>query len=286
MRGRVRFEKGVVQVLPVVKTGEDPVVSLASFVSPGTELRHLAMTRTGPSRFAGYMNVTTGPGRPRVIEPIPHGAAYVTGDSRALEIDQDLSLEVIAVSRFQLIAALGLSLIGERVFEKDIVVFGSGPVAVGCVLELVRLQQTNISVITQNPKPACALISGVRIQRSVLPQSASIVIDCTGDVNLALTAVKKGGVVGLLGTPAEQAQVETLALHRQGIQLFGLHELVPPPALYCSLFNEVMTYVAASLGADILGYMSERWPGESAPRVYEQLCSPARAISPFLILEW
>jgi len=232
------------------------------------------------------MCVTGGPNKPLVLEPIPHGAAVVTGNPRSLVVDQNCRLETIAVSRFQLIAAVGLREIGECKANTNVVVFGSGPVAIGCLLELQRMGCHEVTVVSTRSFLPGSLPPNARTCRSAPPRTADLAIDCTGAVSPALETAKKGGTVALLGTPSQQQIIDPLYVHRSGLQLLGMHELVPPAQVYRSLFSEVLAFVHEYSQSLKLESMCERWPGEDAPIVYDRLRKRHHPIAPIVILEW
>ncbi|MGH3826574.1 MAG: hypothetical protein ACRDQX_05275, partial [Pseudonocardiaceae bacterium] len=225
---RVVFTRGSVRLDPPVTVPEGAVAARVSVISPGTELRHLAATRTGPDHPAGYMTVSRPitPEGERLLAPVPHGAPVAITDARALRVPPGIAVEVVAVARFQLMAALGLAPVAAMLdAAPSVCVVGAGPVALGCVLELHRLGVTDVRVSTRHPRPAVEYLPGVTVVSEAAGGGAGVVIDCTGRVDVALDAVAAGGLLGLLGTPREHTVLSGVQVHRRGLVVVGMHEL-------------------------------------------------------------
>ena len=260
-----------------------------SVISPGTELRHLAATVTGPDHAAGYMTVTrqtrTGD---YLLAPVPHGAAASPDDARALGVPAGTAVEHAAVARFQLMAALGLARCRPLLdFLSGTLVIGAGPVAVGCVLELRRLGAGQITVVTRHPSPAAARIPGVTVSPGRTPAGEPVVIDCTGRAGEGLRATAPGGMLGLLGTPARDGGLPAGAIHRNGVTVVGMHELAGHalPGRQ-EMFLAVLADVTAGSAAELARSWCRVVPGQHAPSLYEALRSKRRPPQPFLLLDW
>ncbi|XUY30480.1 hypothetical protein RMR21_025700 (plasmid) [Agrobacterium sp. rho-8.1] len=222
-----------------------------------------------------------------VLEPLPHGSQDAIINDRSLFIKHALSVEVIAAARFQLIAAVGLALMQKDLRTTSIAVFGSGPVAIGCVLELRRLEATDIKVVTRNSKYMAALFPDVPIVPALRTRSASVVIDCADRISDALGAIKAGGRLGILGTPSEGAVIDALTVHRQALTVVGMHELAPPPVTYRQTFADVTDWLAFSHYKESLHQASALIDGTDAPGVYAELRNPfSRKLPPFVIFCW
>jgi hypothetical protein len=129
---RVVFSHGAVKVGPAVAVPDGALAAQLSVISPGTELRRLAATCTGPDHPAGYMTLTrpAAPGGECLLAPVPHGAPVRRTDSRALRVPSGIGLELVALARFQLMAALGLARVVHAVsVARAVCVVGGGPVA-------------------------------------------------------------------------------------------------------------------------------------------------------------
>ncbi|MGH3772342.1 MAG: hypothetical protein ACRDRW_13255 [Pseudonocardiaceae bacterium] len=284
------FTRGSVRLDPPVAVLEGAVAAQVSVISPGTELRHLAATRTGPDHPAGYMTVSGAitPEGERLLAPVPHGAPVARADARALRVPAGIAVELVAVARFQLMAALGLAPIARMLdAAPSVCVVGAGPVALGCVLELHRLGVTGVRVITRHPLPAVEHLPGVTVVSETGRGAAGVVIDCTGRVDVALDAVAAGGLLGLLGTPQEHTVLCTAQVHRQGLVVVGMHELAGDdgPARQ-AMFRTVLESVVTDLDRDLVRSWCRRDPGSRAPSVYAELAGPHRPLEPVLLLEW
>lgn len=287
---RVMFRHGAVRVDPAGAVPDGALAAHLSVISPGSELRRLAATRSGPDHPAGYMTLTgpADPGGERLLAPVPHGAPVRRTDSRALRIPFGIGPELVAVARFQLIAAVGLARVSHAVRgAQTVCVAGGGPVALGCVLELHRLGVAEVLVVTRHPRPAVANLPGVRVSPAGASHTADVVIDCTGRVDTALELVATGGVLGALGTPDPAAVLLADQVHRRGLSTVGMHELAGyhPPS-YRDLFSTVLVWEASHLDGDMVRSWCRRIPGDQAAEVYAELAGPHRPDEPLLLLDW
>ncbi|MGH3817356.1 MAG: hypothetical protein ACRDRE_06240 [Pseudonocardiaceae bacterium] len=287
---RVVFTRGSVRLDPPVAVPEGAVAAQVSVISPGTELRHLAATSTGPDHPAGYMTVshTIPPGGERLLAPVPHGAPVARTDAQALRVPAGIAVELVAVARFQLMAGLGLAPVARMLdTAPSVCVVGAGPVALGCVLELHRLGVTEVRVITRHPRPAVEQLPGVTIVPGTARGAAGVVIDCTGQVDVALNAVATGGLLGLLGTPREHTVLSAAQVHRRGLVVVGMHELASDDRpTRQAMFRAVLKSVEADLDRDLVRSWCRTDPGSRAPSVYAELAGPHRPLAPVLLLEW
>jgi threonine dehydrogenase-like Zn-dependent dehydrogenase len=193
----------------------------------------------------------------------------------------------VAVARFQLMAAAGLARWEQLTRDTaHVVVVGSGPVAVGCVLELLRRAVTRVTVVTQHPSPAVAGMPEVTVVSR--PQHAEqLVIDCTGRAGQSLLLLAPGGVLGVLGTPADDVGLPAAVVHRRGIAVAGMHELAGySPADRQGLFIAVLADVTRRVSLTTARSWCQVFPGEQAERLFRELAGPHRPVSPFLLLDW
>lgn len=129
-----RIRVGAGRARLVARAVPDPgmVAGRFSVLSPGTERRHLA----GTDREAGYMTLgRAGEAAGWVLAPVPHGAAFDPACPGAVTAPLGMDPGMVALARFQQMACLGLDRVPSEDLS-DVVVVGSGPVALGCVLEL------------------------------------------------------------------------------------------------------------------------------------------------------
>ena len=285
---RVIFTAGKARLAPGTPPPPGWKPALASLISPGTELRRLAATAVGPDRAAGYMTLARRSGGDGlVLAAVPHGAPVAPDEPTALPVPGVVAAEHAAVARFQLIAACGLSAHARLVRDAPrVLVIGGGPVATGCVLELIRLGARQVTVATRHPAPAAAVLPGVAVTRQ-LPDGERVVIECAGQPARALGSTAPGGFLGLLGTPGDGVPLPAAAVHRAGITVAGMHELAGyDPAARQSAFGEVLQWLTASIPAASARSWCRTIPGEAAPGLYRQLQGQDRQAEPFLLLDW
>lgn len=285
---RVIFRSGAAELAPATDPPDGCLPALASVVSPGTELRHLAATVTGPARAAGYITLARATGGGFLLAPVPHGAPVPEADSRSLRAPAGTAIEHVAVARFQLMAAAGLARWQQPARQAGrVLVIGSGPVAVGCVLELLRLGTTRITVATRHPSPAVAGMPEVTVVPEPKSGAEPVAIDCTGWAGRSLLAVAPGGILGLLGTPPDDTILPAAGVHRSGITVAGMHELTGYlPATRQDLFEAVLADVTGRVGIGTARSWCQAFPWEQVPRLYQELSGPRRPASPFLLLDW
>lgn len=168
--GRVRFSQGRAELAPKARTPAGMVRAEASVVSPGTERRHLAQTTHGPGRDAGYMNLARTSHRQWVLAPCPHGSAFNPEVPGAVAADGALPAYLIALARFQLMAARGLDRAPVLDLE-EVLVVGSGLVATGCVLELRRRGANRIRVDPPHRHPAAVSASRPGLHHPTRPRA-------------------------------------------------------------------------------------------------------------------
>lgn len=258
-----------------------------SVLSPGTERRHLAASSAGSPREAGYMTL----GRRDehagwVLAPVPHGAAFPLDCEGAVAAPPGVPVETAAVARFQQIALLGLDRVPAGVELDGAVVVGSGPVALGAALELVRRGAGTIRVASSRWHPPIAAVPGVT-RSSQAPGGAGLVIDAAGTPERAASLLAPGGVLGLLGTPPETSGVAALAAHRGGWTVIGMHELAPAePGAYQDAYTTTATWLADHLDPGLVASWCRTVPGHLARQTYRLLDTPARPAEPIILFDW
>lgn len=281
---RIRLAEGQARLLPPGVVPRGMVAGRFSVLSPGTEQRHLA----GPAREAGYMTL----GRASdaggwTLAPVPHGAAFDPACDGALVAPHGVSVQVAALARFQQMALLGLNRVPGGILPARAVVVGSGPVALGCVLELARRGATHIQVVTSRRYAAMVKAPGVRCVTEAEAQKAELVIDAAGHPEAAAALVAPAGVLGLLGTPAASMAVPALAVHRGGWTVVGMHELAPvAPDSYQGAYAVAATWLAENCAPDLIAGWCRTVPGALAPRVYRTLGLPRRPVEPVILFVW
>ncbi|WP_274036492.1 hypothetical protein [Streptomyces sp. MMBL 11-1] len=259
------------------------VVGRFSVISPGTERRHLG----GPDREAGYMTL----GRADdsggwVLAPVPHGAAFDPACPGAVTAPAGMDPGLVALARFQQMACLGLDRVPTDDLS-DVVVVGSGPVALGCVLELSRRGATGIRVVTARRHAAIGRAPGVIRVPSKDAGRGRLVIDAAGAPASAATLTAPGGILGLLGTPADGDALGALQVHRGGWSVVGMHELAPgAEGAYQAAFTTACHWLTGHLDPALATFWCRTVPGDKAPELFALLDAPGRPAEPVLLLDW
>ncbi|WP_344258681.1 hypothetical protein [Streptomyces sodiiphilus] len=269
-------------MLPASAVPEGWVAGRFSVLSPGTERRHLL----GPGRDAGYMSLGLVDDGRWLLAPVPHGAAFTPDCPGMVRAPDGAPVQVAAVARFIQIALLGLDRLPPGSVADEAVVIGSGPVAVGCALELLRRGVKRIVVVTGRRYPPIRSVPGV-VCTNHLDQQAGLVIDATGEPGRAVPLLAPGAVLGLLGTPENTASLPVLPLHRSGVTVVGMHELATSsPEAYQAAYTTAASWLDGRLTLRLVASWCRIVPGERAPEVYRLLNSPARPAEPFLLFDW
>lgn len=292
---RVLFSDGAAVVVEPAATPPGHVAAAMSIISPGTELRYLADSRDRSRRPAGYMCLSqpvTLPGRSaavRVLAPVPHGAAVPVDHPRALSVPAGVDVALAAVARFQLIAALGLARLSDEALGRESpVVAGAGPVGLAAVLELRRRGARQVLVVTDHPDPAAGMFPEVTVRSASQGLSAGLLVEATGRVARAVGMVADGGTLGLLGTPAHTEQITAGWVHRAGVTLVGMHELLGfDRGRYQHTYDEVLAWLDHTIDPALVRSWCRSWPGAQAATVYAALAGPGRRPrEPILLLDW
>ncbi|MFC0863327.1 hypothetical protein ACFHYQ_13595 [Sphaerimonospora cavernae] len=283
---RVALAYGQARVLPPLSGGVPTgwAAGRWSVLSPGTERRHL----TGPPREAGYMTLGRRSDQERwALAPVPHGAVFDPVCPGAVVVPAGVSIQVAAVARFQQIAVLGLSRIPAGVDIDNAVVVGSGPIALGCVLELHRRGATAVRVVTARRLTSIATMTYVRRVSAADLGTAPLVIDAAGAPRRAAGLLSPGGILGLLGTPIAEESISALAAHRGGWTVLGMHELAPAaPGGYQSAYTAAVTWLAGHIDRALVESWCRIVPGRRAPEIYRLLDSPERPAEPVVLFDW
>lgn len=256
--------------------------AICSVVSPGTERRSVRDGR----RYPGYMNIVQDGGGKRWLVPSPHGAAVRLDDAvEALPLREETSERVAALARFQIIAALGFGRMSSRVGRDTACVIGTGPVAVGAVLELIRQGVRSIDVVSRRGAPRLEGYPGVRVLEQ--PEPSEFVLDCAGDPARALELVSIGGSLGLLGTGVSAPEMSGLDIHRRNISVIGMHELAGiavDSRVRC--FYEVQDWLAVWPLRNEAESLVEMVNKDDVPKLYGEILSGPRRSGLVSVLQW
>jgi len=284
---RIRLTEGQAHLLPAAAVADEMTAARFSVLSPGTERRHLRATY-GPdgSRDAGYMTFGGDMAAGWRLAAAPHGAAFDASAEGVLVAPPGTRAQAAAVARFQQLAVLGLDRLPGLAGLDEVVLVGSGPVALGCALELYRRGATRVRVLTSRPDPLIGRVPGVECVAAVAQGSASVVVDAAGTPRRAADLLTKGGVLGLLGTPDPVSQLSALDLHRAGWTVVGMHELVAGPACYQDAYTTAAAWLTWHLDPSLVNGWCRIVPGEAAPAVYGALDGRGRPTEPVVIFSW
>ncbi|MCC9309167.1 hypothetical protein LN042_19110 [Kitasatospora sp. RB6PN24] len=278
---RIRLHAGRAHLFPAVAVPEGMVAGQYSVLSPGTERRHLA----GSDRDAGYMTLGQADSA-WLLAPVPHGAAFDPQHHGAVIAPAGTGVEVAALARFQQMALLGLDRVPGVELDGAIVV-GSGPVALGCVLELHRRGVTNVRVVTSRRHAPIGRAPGVTCVVPGTPVAARLVIDAAGDPRHAAALTEPGGVLGLLGTPEPTASLSAIEVHRAGWTVVGMHELAAQEAAaYRDAYSTAAAFLTERLPAELLPSWCRTVSGTRAPELYALLTGPGRPAEPVIVFDW
>lgn len=208
---------------------------LYSIVSIGTE-------RSGSK---GYMAIISD-NKNMYICNLPHfPESYnkrIVIDSDSLRVESTLAIELVALSRFQLISALGFHNTDLSVYKK-ICIIGSGAVGITAYFEFKRLGINNVCLKTMNAKKE-AYYRTLKIE---IDSTDSFDYDCfieaTGAPNqlsLLLDNINPNSSIYLLGTPRKSKFIDPLIIHRKNLKIFGCHEIYGvDKGLRQELFNQL-----------------------------------------------
>jgi len=200
-----------------------------SIISKGTE-------REGSSK--GYMAVTfCDSNKKRKILPIPHGIKKSHYNLHYLDVKEDVNIEKIAFSRFQLIPAIMYEK-NRRYFDKkeSILVIGSGSVGFTTCMELCRQGHKKISLLIRKNKQIKTNIFKeiYGISLNLISDFKKIkrfkyIIDATGNSDVLRKIVdlcNPFSTIFILGTPRKKPLINSLIIHRKNIHLIGCHEII------------------------------------------------------------
>lgn len=285
---RLRFEDGRVVLCPPSAAPLGAALALASVVSPGSEMRRMRSSLSAAPRDAGYITIARHPATGALlIAPVPHGSWVDPDHPRALTAPADSMLEAAATARFQLIAALGLRHAAVTAHVDGAVVVGSGPVALGCCLELRRLGAKRVTLWTRRPTVPITALRGVEVACRVPQRSAHLVIDATGGVGRALRIAAPGATVGLLGTPADGRVIPVDRIHRDGLTVVGMHELTGyDHDLYQAAYGQVLGWLATAAHPQLIASWCLRIGAAEAESFYYHLGLGERPGQPIVLVEW
>ncbi|WP_344921471.1 hypothetical protein [Streptosporangium oxazolinicum] len=217
---------------------------------------------------------------------MPHGAAFDACADGVITVPPGTCLQVAALARFQQLAVLGLDRLPDRVVLDDVVLVGSGPVALGCALDLCRRGAARVRVLTSRPDPPIGCVPGVECVTSVVRGSASVVVDAAGTPRRAAALLTKGGTLGLLGTPEPVSELAALDLHRSGWTVVGMHELLAGLACYQDAYTTAATWLTWHMDPHLIEGWCRIVFGEGAPALYTAFHGPNRPAEPVVIFSW
>jgi threonine dehydrogenase-like Zn-dependent dehydrogenase len=198
-----------------------------SIISRGTE-------KEGGSK--GYMAVTEF-NKGRYIIPIPHGIIETACNTDCLRINDNISIEKIAFSRFQLISAIMYKKNANYFNKEDkILVIGSGSVGFTTCMELARQKHKNIFLLLKKDKNIKTNIFreaygiNLKLESDIKKiKNFNYLIDASGDSDVLREITDlcaPFSTIIILGTPRKNPAIDSLIIHRKNLHIIGSHEII------------------------------------------------------------
>jgi hypothetical protein len=220
-----------------------------SIVSSGTERWQLSQSAVSDGVVPlGYIAVHMFSSGEVAIAPAPHGSTYSLAMPGTMIATAPI--EMLAIGRFQLMAAASIQAAGlEFRPDRTTILIGSGAVSLGAALELGRRGFTDVRMVSSSASRLGKRIFDLPWLRSYPSTTMSLcdqVIDCVGTVaslQVADRLCRARGTIGLLGSPRENCGLSLYRLHRDGVRVVGLHELLLDNAKRAGLFSEILTWL-------------------------------------------
>ncbi|WP_395605985.1 hypothetical protein [Pseudomonas sp. B16120] len=252
-----------------------------SVVSRGTERRRTRLHGGFDGRF-GYINIAHSADQ-YWIRPLAHGVA---GSIDGALCCTSSALATVAIARIQLVAASALhSSLSVLCRHEPALVIGTGAIALGAVLELKRLGCPNVVIhapLLKAEMPTLG-IEGVSVIQSLAQDlKFGLVIDAVStseSIALALAHSKTKGVIGLLGSPDGFASIDLYKVHRNNLNLIGLHELNESDEQRQVLLEEVHRWLESKY-ASFAESVCRIHPAKDFSSIYPALLAQTQ---PFLI---
>ena len=179
----------------------------------------------------GYIGISEPIKDKQYILDIDHGILESELNDHVLKFDANrYSLSNIAVSRFELISRILL----ERYKVKDnILILGFGNIGFTCLLSLLKLGYTKISVFTQSTRLNMKLLEdkfNIKINFvNKITDSYTTYIDTTGSSDIIKSVIEQDFSLKdilILSTPRESKYlIDPLIINRKNLTIIGGHEL-------------------------------------------------------------
>ncbi|TYS60558.1 hypothetical protein FZD47_20310 [Bacillus infantis] len=189
-----------------------------SIVSMGTERETSSEGYMCVSKYDKIRNI-------RLLAPESHKCKNIGTEGDHLIIKGDVPINILTISRFQLIAALALP--KWIPFNSKVSVIGGGPIGIAMCFELIRRNYKEPKLWTRRP----SLLSNFRLPVDFSlgwDSLADVYIDCTGQrevIKKIIANAQPHSIIVLAGTPRDKLEVEILDIHRKNITFSGGHEL-------------------------------------------------------------
>jgi threonine dehydrogenase-like Zn-dependent dehydrogenase len=189
-------------------------------------------------------------------------------------------------------AAAGLRPVAARLRDaENFFVVGSGPVAFGAVLEILRSSGAAVTVITARRARAERLLDSlgrVEVRGEDALRGAANIIECTGapeKIRACVAAMAPGALLGILGSPREVCAMDIYAVHRAGATLLGMHELAQFDVEWRrQAFREIAAWLAQTRPHECGGWIASTPAGQYAA-LYDRL-QRGQVAEPFQLLDW
>lgn len=189
-----------------------------SIVSIGTE----------KSGSRGYMCVSECVDGKRYIVPLNHDISEINDLTSALIVPGDLSIESIALSRFQLIPALAKNYKWREI--NNALVIGGGALGFATYFELKRNNVQRVEIASRRGELKSKYGNLVEFTKwgDLNYNDYDTFFECTGEkevIGQLLKMVPNLSVLYLIGTPRYGPDINVLDIHRKNLQIIGAHEL-------------------------------------------------------------
>lgn len=201
---------------------------------------------TENSGSSGYMCITEILNGYRYLLPISHQIDIIEDLDDALYISAEISIEKIAISRFQLIPSLAFKNIVSLI--NNALIIGCGAIGITTYFELTRLNIKNIHISSRRQNIVKKYNNNLNIilYNEIIWDNYNTIIECTGEKNILSDIFQKakfGTTIILLGTPRNASSINPLNIHRKNLKLMGGQEINGiSQKQRQNCFNEIISY--------------------------------------------
>ena len=176
----------------------------------------------------GYISISEIVHNKRYIVPLNHDIDIISDVKEALVVPSELSIELIALSRFQLIPSLARNIQWKEI--SNALVIGGGALGFATYLELKRNNIKKVELVSRRDALRKKYEANFEIcdWLNVNWQEYDTFFECTGEsenIKQIFENISYSSSIYLLGTPREGPYVNVLDIHRKNLKVIGAHEL-------------------------------------------------------------